>query len=62
MTALAWDLKAWWPLMLPEQPGCHRAEKTWVLHLEFMTFVQALIRTPWQIVRTGASCCSGSCP
>src|SRR5271168_2637805 len=35
MTALAWNLKAWWALALPEQPGRyqekHRAEKRWVL-------------------------------
>lgn len=57
MTALAWDLKAWWALKLPEQAGrhqeSHRADKTWVLHLEFKTFVQAFIRIPCQIVRTG---------
>ena len=57
MTALAWDLKAWWALMLPEGPGCHRemyrADKLWVIGLEFKTFVQAFVRLPCQIVRTG---------
>jgi hypothetical protein len=57
MTALAWDLKAWWGLLLPEAPGRwhekHRAEKCWVLGLEFKTFVNALVRLPCQIVRTG---------
>jgi Transposase DDE domain group 1 len=57
MTALAWDLKAWWALWLPEGPGRHRdayrADKLWVLRLEFKTFVQALVRLPCQIVRTG---------
>ena len=57
MTALAWDLKAWWALLLPEQPGRwhakHRAEKRWVLGLEFKTFVGAFVRLPCQIVRTG---------
>jgi Transposase DDE domain group 1 len=57
MTALAWDLKAWWALLLPEQPGRwhekHRAEKRWVLGLEFKTFVSAFVRLPCQIVRTG---------
>src|SRR5262249_51926051 len=42
MTALAWDLKAWWALSLPEAPGRwqerHRAQKRWVLRLEFKTF------------------------
>jgi Transposase DDE domain group 1 len=57
MTALAWDLKAWWALLLPEGPGRHheayRADKRWVLGLEFKTFVQAFIQLPCQIVKTG---------
>ncbi len=57
MTALAWNLKAWWALTLPEQPGRyqekHRAEKRWVLRLEFKTFVNAFVRLPCQIVRGG---------
>jgi hypothetical protein len=57
MTALAWNLKAWWALRLPEQPGRwqekHRAEKRWVLRLEFKTFVNAFVRLPCQILRTG---------
>jgi hypothetical protein len=56
MTAVAWDLKAWWALQLPEEPGRwqekHRAEKRWVLRLEFKTFVQAFVRLPCQIIRT----------
>jgi hypothetical protein len=57
MTALAWNLKAWWALMLPVTPGRwqeqHQEEKQWVLGLEFKTFVQAFVRLPCQIVRTG---------
>jgi hypothetical protein len=57
MTSLAWNLKAWWALMLPEQPGRwsekHRAEKRWVLRIEFKTFVNAFVRLPCQILRTG---------
>jgi Transposase DDE domain group 1 len=57
MTALAWNLKAWWALKLPEQPGRwhekHHAEKRWVLRLEFKTFVNAFVRLPCQIIRTG---------
>jgi hypothetical protein len=57
MTALAWDLKAWWALLLPEEPGRwqerHRAQKRWVLRLEFKAFVNAFVRIPCQIVRTG---------
>jgi hypothetical protein len=57
MTALAWNLKAWWALLLPETPGRwqqrHQAEKAWVLTIEFKTFVNAFVRLPCQIVRTG---------
>jgi len=57
MTALAWDLKAWWAVLLPEEPGWwqekHRAEKRWVLGLEFRTFVNAFVRLPCQIVKAG---------
>ncbi len=57
MTALTWNLKAWWALTLPEQRGRyqdeHRAEKRWVLRLEFKTFVNAFVRLPCQIVRGG---------
>jgi hypothetical protein len=57
MTALAWNLKAWWALSLPVEPGRwqkrHQQEKQWVLGLEFKTFVQAFVRLPCQIVRTG---------
>jgi hypothetical protein len=56
MTALAWDLKAWWALRLPEMPGRwaekYRTEKRWVLGLEFKTFVNAFVRLPCQLVRT----------
>jgi hypothetical protein len=57
MTALAWNFKAWWALSLPERPGRwhdrHQAEKRWVLRLEFKAFVNAFVRLPCQIVRTG---------
>jgi hypothetical protein len=57
MTALAWNLKAWWALTLPAEPGRwqgkHQAEKPWVLKIEFKTFVNAFVRLPCQIVRTG---------
>lgn len=57
MTALAWNLKSWWALLLPEQPGRwqekHRAEKRWALPLEFKTFVNAFVRLPCQLERTG---------
>jgi hypothetical protein len=57
MTALAWNLKAWWGLMLPVESGgseeTDRAAKTWVMRLQFRTFVQAFVRVPCQLVRTG---------
>jgi hypothetical protein len=57
MTALAWNLKAWWALSLPEQPGRwqaqHQTQKRWVLRLEFKTFVNAFVRLPCQIIRSG---------
>ena len=57
MTALAWTLKAWWALMLPESPGRwrehHRAEKTRVLRMEFKTFVNAFVTIPCQVLQTG---------
>jgi len=57
MAALAWNLKAWWALTLPDPPGRwqdkHRDEKRWVLKLEFRTFVNAFVLLPCQIVNTG---------
>jgi hypothetical protein len=57
MTALGWNLKAWWALLLPELPGRwhqkHREEKLWALGLEFKTFVQTFVRLPCQLVRAG---------
>ena len=55
MTALAWNLKAWWALCLPESGPWrepHRAQKQTVLKMEFKRFVQAFIAIPCQIVRT----------
>jgi Transposase DDE domain group 1 len=57
MTSLAWNLKAWWALTLPDPPGRwqaqHRADKQWVLKLEFRTFLNAFVLLPCQIVKTG---------
>ena len=57
MTALAWNLKAWWALALPEPAGRwaeqRRAEKAWVLGLEFKAFLGAFVRLPCQVLRTG---------
>jgi hypothetical protein len=54
MTALAWNLKAWSALCLPEtgpRAKEHRAEKLWLLGLEFKAFMNVLIAIPCQIVR-----------
>ena len=56
MTALAWNLKAWWALWLPENgrwKKSHQAQKHEVLRMEFKTFLNAFIKIPCQIVRTG---------
>jgi hypothetical protein len=56
MTALAWTLKAWWALVLPETPGRwqerHRADQRRVLGMEFKTFVNAFVLIPCQVIRT----------
>jgi hypothetical protein len=53
MTGLAWNLKAWWALLLPEPPGRwqekHRAEKRWVLRLEFKAFLHAFVLLPFAL-------------
>ncbi len=56
MASLAWSLKAWEALLLPEQGRWeekHRAEKRSLLRMEFSTFCVAMIQVPCQIVRTG---------
>ena len=56
MTALAWNLKAWWAMWLREEGRWgekHREEKQQVLKMEFRTFVNYFIKIPCQIVRTG---------
>jgi hypothetical protein len=59
MTSLAWNLKAWWALTLPEPAGKgvrseqQRQEKRRVLRMEFKTFLNAMMRLPCQIVNAG---------
>jgi hypothetical protein len=57
MTALAWNLKAWFALWPTEGPGRHIArhqeEKQTILGMEFKTFVNAFLRLPCQIVSAG---------
>lgn len=56
MASLAWSLKAWAALMLPEDGRWgekYRFEKRSLLRMEFRTFCVAMIQVPCQIVRTG---------
>ena len=56
MAALAWSLKAWLALTLPETPGRwrqrHAAQKKQLLGMEFKTFLAAMMRVPCQILKT----------
>jgi len=55
MGSLAWTLKAWSALLLPEKGRWaqkHRQEKQTLLRMEFATFVHAVVQFPCQIVRT----------
>lgn len=56
MASLAWTLKAWFALLLPETgrwAAKHGREKLAVLRMEFKTFLNAFMRVLAQIVRTG---------
>ena len=55
MTALAWTLKAWFALRLPETgrwAARYAAEKAAVLRMEFKAFLHAFMLMPVQVVRT----------
>ena len=56
MASLAWTLKAWFALLLPEDgrwAAKYRREKRSVLRMEFKSFLNAFMRVPAQVVRTG---------
>ena len=56
MASLAWTLKAWFALVLPEEGRWgeqYAAEKRAVLTMEFRAFQQAFIAMPCQILRSG---------
>ena len=56
MGSLAWSLKAWAALVLPEGGRWqerHREEKRKLLRMDFTTFRHAMMRVPSQIVSTG---------
>ena len=55
MAALAWTLKAWFALLLPETgrwAARYTAEKAAVLRMEFKAFLHAFMLVPVQVVRT----------
>lgn len=55
MASLAWSLKAWSALLLPEtgsRRGKRREEKRTLLRMDFGTFRRALLQVPAQVLRT----------
>jgi hypothetical protein len=55
MASLAWTLKAWFALLLPEAGRWgekYANDKHAVLGMEFKTFLNAFIRLPCQVIRT----------
>ena len=55
MASLAWSLKAWFALRLPETgrwAARYAAEKAAVLRMEYKAFVHAFVLIPVQVVRT----------
>ncbi len=56
MASLAWSLKAWFALLLPQRGRWkqrYRQEKQTVLKMEFKRFVNAFVRVPCQVLRRG---------
>ena len=56
MTALAWNLKSWFAMSVPEHPRhkeVHREQKRGLLRMEFKRFVNTIVLMPCQIVRGG---------
>jgi hypothetical protein len=56
MASLAWSLKAWAALLLPEEGRWseqHGEEKRKLLRMDFSTFRRVLINVPAQILKTG---------
>jgi hypothetical protein len=56
MAALAWNLKAWFALLLPTSSRWadkHEAERQEVLRMEFHTFLANFMLVPAQVVRSG---------
>ena len=56
IASLAWTLKAWFALLLPDGgrwAGRRRGEKNRVLKMKFRTFLNAFMLVPAQVVRSG---------
>ena len=56
MASLAWTLKSWFALGLPESGRWrkkYKSEKEKVLRMEFQTFRNAFMNIPTQVIRTG---------
>ena len=56
MAALAWSMKAWFALLVPVRGrwrARHEREREELLRMEFRSFLNAVIRIPAQVVRTG---------
>jgi hypothetical protein len=56
MASLAWSLKAWLALLLPETgrwKDKHQAEKELVLRMDFKRFLGGFLRIPAQLVLGG---------
>jgi hypothetical protein len=56
MASLAWTLKAWLALGLPENGRWakkHQTQKETLLRMEFKTFLNVMMRLPCQVARTG---------
>lgn len=56
MASLAWSLKIWFALSLPEHGRWrkkYKSEKDRVLRMEFQTFLNAFMNIPAQLIRTG---------
>ena len=56
MASLAWTLKAWFAVLLPERGRWkekHGDQKATVLGMGFKRFVNAFVRVPCQLVRSG---------
>jgi hypothetical protein len=56
MACLAWNLKAWYALLLPVSPRWeqkHKRQKDNILRMEFKKFSNFFVMLPCQIVKTG---------